>query len=146
VVLNWTLYDIGRLNRRSTWLLLIVLNWSALTPQHTPKELGAISEFLRRDDIPTTFEAIYADIKPELRDVWGHMVLPGGGGAISAEAYQTALVVSRAEIRRRLDQAFVGHGAEAILQPTFDRTTGELPYRGAGGQPPRPGQPHRVGE
>jgi len=46
------------------------------------------------------------------------MVLPGGKGAISAEAYQTALVVSRAEIRRRLDQAFVGHGAEAILQPT----------------------------
>ena len=98
--------DFGALTQSATWSIFF------------HETMGAISEFLRRDDIPTTFEAIYADIKPELRDVWGHMVLPGGGGAISAEAYQTALVVSRAEIRRRLDQAFVGHGAEAILQPT----------------------------
>jgi mandelamide amidase len=46
------------------------------------------------------------------------MVLPGGAGAISAEVYQTALAVSRSEIQRRLDEAFVAHGAEAILQPT----------------------------
>src|SRR5271166_6815346 len=46
------------------------------------------------------------------------MALPGGGGAISAEAYQTALGGSRPERRRRLDEAFVAPGAKAILQPT----------------------------
>ena len=80
--------------------------------------MGAISEFLRRHDIPTTFEAIYESLKPQLRQAWGHIVLPGGAGATSAEAYQTALNVSRPEIQRRLNAAFVSHGALVILQPT----------------------------
>ncbi|MCC8940665.1 amidase [Bradyrhizobium sp. Arg68] len=80
--------------------------------------MGAISKFLRRHDVPTTFEAIYEGLKPQLRQAWGHIVLPGGAGATSAEAYQTALNVSRPEIQRRLDKAFVAHGAQAMLQPT----------------------------
>jgi mandelamide amidase len=80
--------------------------------------MGAVSEFLRRHDIPTTFEAIYRDLKPQLRQAWGHIVLPGGAGATSAEAYRTALDVSRPEIQRRLNTAFVSHGAQVILQPT----------------------------
>lgn len=80
--------------------------------------MGAISEFLRRHDIPTTFEAIYEGLKPQLRQAWGHIVLPGGAGATSADAYQTALNVSRPEIQRRLNKAFVTQGALAILQPT----------------------------
>ncbi len=80
--------------------------------------MGAISEFLRRHDIPTTFEAIYEGLKPQLYQAWGHIVLPGGAGATSAEAYQTALNVSRPEIQRRLDKAFVDQGAQVILQPT----------------------------
>jgi Asp-tRNA(Asn)/Glu-tRNA(Gln) amidotransferase A subunit family amidase len=98
--------DFGALIQTATWSIFF------------HETMSAISEFLRRYEIPTTFEAIYDSIKPELRQAWGHMVLPGGGGAISAEAYQTALVASRAEIQRRLDRAFVGYGAEAILQPT----------------------------
>lgn len=80
--------------------------------------MGAVSEFLRRHDIPTTFEAIYEGLKPQLRQAWGHIVLPGGAGATSAEAYRTALDVSRPEIQRRLNTAFVSHGALVILQPT----------------------------
>lgn len=80
--------------------------------------MGAISEFLRRHDIPTTFEAIYDGLKPQLRQAWGHIALPGGAGAVSGEAYRTALNVSRPEIQRRLDRAFVAHGADVILQPT----------------------------
>ncbi|MBR0911358.1 amidase family protein [Bradyrhizobium japonicum] len=84
--------------------------------------MGEISEFLRRHDIPTTFEAIYEGLKPQLRQAWEHIVLPGGAGATSAEAYQTALDVSRPEIQRRLNTAFVSHGALVILQPTTPRT------------------------
>ncbi|MTV13442.1 MULTISPECIES: amidase family protein [Bradyrhizobium] len=80
--------------------------------------MGAISDFLRRHDIPITFEAIYDGLKPQLRQAWGHIVLPGGAGAVSAKAYQTALNVSRPEIQRRLDRAFVTDGAQVILQPT----------------------------
>ena len=80
--------------------------------------MDAISEFLRRHDIPTTFEAIYEGLKPQLRQAWEHIVLPGGAGVTSAEAYQTALNVSRPEIQRRLNTAFVSHGALVILQPT----------------------------
>ena len=80
--------------------------------------MGAISEFLRRHDIPTTFEAIYEGLKPQLRQAWGHIVLPDGAGATSAEAYQTALNATRPEIQRRLNTAFIARGAQAILQPT----------------------------
>ncbi len=98
--------DFGTLIQTTTWSIFF------------HETMGAVSEFIRRHDIPTTFEAIYEGLKPELREAWGRMVLPGGAGAISAEAYQTALAVSRPEIQRRLDEAFVAHGAEAILQPT----------------------------
>ena len=80
--------------------------------------MDAISGFLRSYDIPTTFAAIYDGLKPQLRQAWDHIVLPGGAGATSAEAYRTALNVSRPEIQRRLNTAFVSHGALAILQPT----------------------------
>jgi Asp-tRNA(Asn)/Glu-tRNA(Gln) amidotransferase A subunit family amidase len=98
--------DFGALTQTATWSIFF------------HETMGAISEFLRRHDIPTTFEAIYEGLEPGLREAWGHMVLPGGAGAISAQAYQTALAVSRPEIQRRLDEAFVAHGAQAILQPT----------------------------
>lgn len=98
--------DFGALTQTATWSIFF------------HETLGAISEFLRRYDIPTTFEAIYEGLKPELREAWGHMALPEGEGAIPAEAYQTALSVSRPEIQRRLNTAFVAHRAEAILLPT----------------------------
>jgi mandelamide amidase len=92
---------------------------------------GAISEFLRLHDIPTTFEEIYEGLKPQLREAWGHTVLPGGLGATSVETYQTALHVSRPEIHRRLNQVFATHGALAILQPTTPCTAPSIDAQGA---------------
>ncbi|MBW0450931.1 amidase family protein [Paraburkholderia phenoliruptrix] len=79
---------------------------------------GAISEFLALHKIPTTFDEIYEGLKPQLRQAWEHIVLPGGAGATSVQQYKAALDVSRPEILRRLNQAFVNQGAIAILQPT----------------------------
>lgn len=98
--------DFGTLTQTATWSIFF------------HETMGAISEFLRHHDIPTTFEAITEGLKPQLREAWRYMVLPEGPGAISAETYRTALTVSRPEIQRRLDEVFVGHGAQAILQPT----------------------------
>ena len=133
--------DFGALTQTATWSIFF------------HETLGAISEFLRRYDIPTTFEAIYEGLKPELREAWGHMALPEGEGAIPAEAYQTALSVSRPEIQRRLNTAFVAHRAAGhpvahhALHRAFDRTAGE-PSRSLGSEVSyaHPGEPHRVGE
>jgi indoleacetamide hydrolase len=97
--------------------------FSGLTQQATwslffHETMGAVSQFLARHDVPITFEEILKGLKPELRDAWSYMVLPEGGGAISAEAYQAALTASRPDIQCRLDRAFVELGAQAILQPT----------------------------
>ncbi|BCQ24061.1 indoleacetamide hydrolase [Caballeronia sp. NK8] len=92
---------------------------------------GAISEFLRLHNVPITFEAIYESLKPQLREAWAHIVLPGGAGATSLEAYQTALHVSRPEIHRRLSQLFATQGALAILQPTTPCTAPSIDEQGA---------------
>jgi mandelamide amidase len=98
--------DFSTLSQTATWSIFF------------HETMGAVSEFLRHHDIPTTFEAIVDSLKPELQGAWRYMVMPDGGGATSAETYQAALTVSRPEIQRRLDAAFVEHGAQAILQPT----------------------------
>ena len=98
--------DFNRLIQTATWGIF------------AHETMDTISEFLRRHDIPTTFDSIYEGLKPQLRQAWGHIVLPGGAGATSAGAYHTALNVSRPEIQRRLNWAFVTQGAHAILQPT----------------------------
>src|ERR1700722_20307470 len=58
--------DFGALTQTVTWSIFF------------HETMSAISEFLRRYDIPATFEAIHDGIKPELRQAWGHMILPGG--------------------------------------------------------------------
>lgn len=95
-------------------VLIQIATWSIFFHE----TVGSITEFLDRHAVPTTFEAIHEGLKPELRDVWERMALPGGAGAISPEGYQTALATSRPEIQRRLDKAFVVQGAQALLQPT----------------------------
>lgn len=98
--------DFGALSQTATWSVFF------------HETMGAVSEFLRQHDIPTTFEAVVDSLKPELQGAWRYMVMPDGGGATSVETYQAALTVSRPEIQRRLDTAFLEHGVQAILQPT----------------------------
>lgn len=102
--------DFGSLSQAATWGIFF------------HETMGAVSEFLRSHHVPTTFEALLESLKPELRDAWRYMVLPEGGGAISADAYQAIMTVNRPEIQRRLDKVFVTHGAQAILQPTTPTT------------------------
>jgi indoleacetamide hydrolase len=98
--------DFGALSRTATWSIFLY------------ETMGAVSGFLRDHDVPITFEAIVDGLKPGLQSAWRAMVLPGGPGAISTEAYQEALTVTRPVIRRRLDAVFAEHGAHAMIQPT----------------------------
>ncbi len=70
--------------------------------------MGAISEFLRRHDIPTTFEAIYEGLQaPASSSVGAHCTAEWRRCYVGRCAYQTALAVSRPEIQRRLNKASV---------------------------------------
>jgi Asp-tRNA(Asn)/Glu-tRNA(Gln) amidotransferase A subunit family amidase len=98
--------DFSSLSHSATWSIFF------------HETMGAVSAFLRQHEIPISFDAIVAGLKPGLQDAWRYVVLPDGGGATSVETYQAALTVSRPDIQRRLDAAFAKHGAQVMLQPT----------------------------
>ncbi len=101
----------------------------------------SISEFLRRHDVPTTFEAIYQGLKPDLREAWGRMALPEGRGAISAEAYQTRAVREPPGNPAPPQHCVRWRGcgsypaSDHTLHCAVNRAAGELPIAGRAGQP-----------
>ncbi|TDW84308.1 mandelamide amidase [Kribbella pratensis] len=80
--------------------------------------MQAVSEYLRRHDVPVSFHDIYDGLKPELNGVWSELVLPSGPGYISQQTYETALSVDRPELQRRFDEMFTRGGIDALLSPT----------------------------
>ncbi|NML62951.1 amidase [Massilia sp. RP-1-19] len=82
----------------------------------------AVERFIRQNNVPTTFEDIFDGLKPGLKNVWSHLVLPNGQGYITDDVYNTALSGERAEIKRRYAQAFLSSGAEALILPTTPTT------------------------
>jgi mandelamide amidase len=98
--------DFSPLANRLTWNLFF------------RETMEAVSDFLRQNDFPVSFEEIYSELKPELRQVWSHLVLPSGQGYISQETYETALSVDRPELQRRLGRVFTHSGFDALLFPT----------------------------
>jgi indoleacetamide hydrolase len=91
--------------------------------------MGAISEFLRRHEIPTSFDEIYNGLKPDLKELWGQRVLPSGPESSSPEVYQTALSVHRTEIQRRFNETFAQSGAGALLFPTTPCTAPSIEHQ-----------------
>ncbi|ANN76318.1 amidase family protein [Bordetella flabilis] len=89
----------------------------------------AVAGFLHQQNIPVTFEALHACLKPELKDVWAQFVVPSGTGFLSAEAYDKVLSVERVEIKRRFKEAFSSSGAEALLFPTTPCTAPAIEHQ-----------------
>ena len=88
--------------------------------------MHAIADFLEDNDIPTSFEEIYRDLKPGLKEAWQHHVLPSGSQWLSQDVYNVALANDRPEIQRRFKDAFATSGAEALLFPTTPCTAPEI--------------------
>lgn len=78
----------------------------------------AVSNFLRDNDFPVSFEEIYDGLKPELRQVWGHLVLSTGTGYLAQEDYAATLSVDRPELQRRFGEVFTRRGFDALVLPT----------------------------
>jgi indoleacetamide hydrolase len=90
--------------------------------------MTAVSAFLRRHDVPTSFDEIYSGLKPDLKEMWGLRVLPSGPEHISAEAYEAA-VSDRAKVQRRFNEAFRRSGVEALLFPTTPCTAPSIEHQ-----------------
>ncbi|MFE0455159.1 amidase family protein [Streptomyces sp. NPDC058914] len=79
--------------------------------------MESVTEFLRQNNFPVSFDEIYNELKPELKEVWSHLVLPSGQGYLPQETYEATLSVERPELQRRLGRVFT-HGFDALLFPT----------------------------
>jgi mandelamide amidase len=78
----------------------------------------SVSSFLRRNDFPVTFEQIYDELEPGIKEVWERMVLPGGPGYLDQEGYDQTLTVDRPELQRRFGAMFTAGGFDALVLPT----------------------------
>jgi Asp-tRNA(Asn)/Glu-tRNA(Gln) amidotransferase A subunit family amidase len=78
----------------------------------------AVSEFVRTNDIPTTFGQIYDELKPQLKDVWGQFVVASGAGHLSDADLERTLTVDRPNLQRRLGSALGEGDFDALVFPT----------------------------
>jgi mandelamide amidase len=88
--------------------------------------MDAISGFLRDNGIPTSFEEIYRDLKPGLKEAWQHHVLPSGSKWLSQDGYDAVLASDRPKLQRLFSDAFATSGVEALLLPTTPCTAPEI--------------------
>ncbi|KWV59703.1 indole acetimide hydrolase [Rhizobium altiplani] len=108
--------DFLSITQRATWRIFF------------HETMKAVSEFLQRNAVPTSFEEIYAGLKSDLKDVWGHVVLPSGPG-FSPNEYQASISVDRPEIQRRYRDALARSGTTALLFPTTPGTAPQIEHQ-----------------
>lgn len=97
--------DFHALGARTTW------------PIFFHETMPALREFLADNEVPVTFEQIYAGLGEQVKASWARAVVPSGLGYVSDEKYQSALKVDRQELRRRFASVAFGQ-ADALLFPT----------------------------
>jgi mandelamide amidase len=96
----------------------------------------AISDFLSQNHFPATFDEIYYDLKPQLKEAWSLLVLPSGDGYLPDAAFDQALWVDRPALQRRFQTMFTANGADALILPTTPAlaplTTSQVKFTVAG--------------
>jgi len=79
--------------------------------------LPAVREFVAANEVPVSFEQIYAGLGETIKAIWSRSVVRSGAGYVSDEKYLTALNADRQELRRRLASIAFGQ-ADVLLLPT----------------------------
>lgn len=101
--------DLGRdflaLADRTTW------------PIFFHETMPAVRKFLAANELPASFEQIYAGLGENIKGSWSHFVVSSGAGYVSNEKYLAALNVDRQELRRRFAAIAFGQ-ADVLLFPT----------------------------
>ena len=79
--------------------------------------LSGLRDFLAANEVPLSFEQLYAGLGHTVQESWARSVLASGAGYVSNEAYGHALEVDRRALRRRLASVAFGK-ADALVFPT----------------------------
>lgn len=96
--------DFATIAERATWGIFF----------HETKP--AISDFLKANNVPVTFEQIYEDLSPNIKDAWSTFVVPTSAKYIGEGAYQGFMTRDRPEIKRLYREAFAK--VDALIFPT----------------------------
>ena len=97
-------HDFTTIAERATWGIFF----------HETKP--AISDFVKVNNLPVTFEQIYEDLTPQIKGAWSTFVVPTSAQYIGNEAYQGFLTRDRPELKRRYSEAFAK--VDALIFPT----------------------------
>ena len=97
--------DFVSLTARTTW------------PIFFHETLPGVREFLALNEVPVSFEQIYAGLGEHIKQGWSRYVVPSSAEYVSDDAYRTALTANRQELRRRLASIAFGQ-ADALIFPT----------------------------
>ena len=79
--------------------------------------LPAVSKFLAANEVPVSFEQIYAGLGEQIKQIWSRSVVPSSASYVSAETYSTALNAHRHELRHLLASIAFAQ-ADALIFPT----------------------------
>src|SRR5882757_4822386 len=96
--------DFAAIAERSTWGIFF----------HETKP--AISEFVKVNNVPVTFEQIYEDLTPNIKGAWSTFVLPASPKYFGEEAYKAFMTRDQPELQRRYGEAFAK--VDALIFPT----------------------------
>jgi indoleacetamide hydrolase len=96
--------DFATIAERATWGIFF----------HETKP--AISDFVKVNNVPVTFEQIYEDLTPNIKGAWSTFVVPTSAKYIGEEAYQGFMTRDRPELKRRYSEAFAK--VDALIFPT----------------------------
>jgi mandelamide amidase len=96
--------DFAALARKVTWSLFF------------HDTLPDVTQFLESNKIPATFEAIYEQLTPDIKETWVRSVLPTSEGHVSDAAVQSIRSTDRAKLQSLYAVAFTA--ADALVLPT----------------------------
>lgn len=88
------------------------VTWSIFFGETQPHVRG----FLQANNIPATFEDIYAQLGPEIKGSWTKFVLPTGDGYLPEAAVQSIRSIDRVKLQSLYAAAFTK--ADALILPT----------------------------
>src|SRR5258706_2303085 len=88
------------------------VTWSLFFHETMPD----VTQFLQSNNIPATFEAIYDQLAPEIKESWSKSVLPTGEGYVPDAAIRSIRSTDRAKLQSLYAAAFTR--ADALVLPT----------------------------
>lgn len=90
---------------------------SSTWPVFFHETMPEIRDFLAKNDVPVTFEQIYAQINPVLKARWGRFVVTGAPDFTSDATYSAVMERNRPELQRRYNTLAFAR-ADALIFPT----------------------------